>query len=635
MGEIRIVSYDGTAINDTTNYRAHFPSDLYSSPQFSAAMVGRTNAHPLLGNIERNGRQFLLRVDIYSGSRNTITRLFDPEAGQAKALVATLSDGESGYVMAYCENIKQVSGAGTASFVMTMRLHGDVYWRKTTATTVSDSLTASGDTIAVSNGGDMEAYPVITITPTSAKASGNGNEYRRFIKVEWPFAFGARNHPVDIVGAGLDTQIATTNFASATGDDIRVYRNGQLIDFWPGNINAATTRLWANLDFEADVALTLNGGIGAGDTTLTFNEDITRLPSKGLLLLNSGEVVVYASKNAASRSVSGVARGAKSTTAAIQADGTAVKWLQHDLTIAYGDGALAAYSADDTKKPVFNLNTSTNTSLVYSGEFGDDMALRTGGWQPSAGLGNGTADAGYCYTRDHSVSGTAERVSPWDTAGVAQNDEGVTRFWLHNPRGISAANITGGKTKTAVAAAAASFARVETSADGNAWVTELAIAATTDTQWTAFAQNLTGLFTSSTKETKYVSLTVEEGAEDAETYKAQITAVTITLQNGITVGVGSEAAAYETDLIITNDTTGDSFRIKAAVGTGVAIEIDCDNYTVKRMDDGSSLFSALEQIGGVRERILTLAVGSNTLSFVEAGLAGMDIDIKFRERYFD
>ena len=629
------VSYGGSSINSASTYEAHFIRDIFDLPRYTAVRVARSGAQPLIGGVNREGRTMFLEVWLgTSGTMAGLKAIFDPDDEQAKALVAQRSDGTNVYVMAICSEIKEDADGSGLAFVVTLEIHGEVHWQAATATTTRQSISSSGQTFTVSNPGDMLAYPKITITPTSAKSGGNN--YQRFVVVEWGNAYGVSNHPVDIVGAGLDTRVSpTTNFATSDGADVRLWVDGKAADFWLGNINTTTTRIWANLDMAAGVSLTLDGGIDASATTLTFNEAITDLPAAGLLLLNSGEVVTYTSKDNAAQTVSGVVRGAKNTTAATQADGTAVKWLQHDIVITYGDATLAAYVSDDTKKPVFTLASSTNTSWVYSGVFGDDARRRTGGWVPSAGLGSGTADAGYGFTRDHSVSGTAELVSPWDCVGVSQVNEGITRFWLYNPRGVSAANITGGKTKTAVAAAAASFARVETSADGNVWITELAITATANTSWTTFSQNLTSLYTSSTKETKYVALTIEEGMDDAESYKAQITAVTMTLQTGVTVAVGAENSAYSTDIVIANSTRSEQIRVRTAVATDVPIEIDCANFTAVRTDDNSSVIGAIDAATLRRKRWMSLNTGDNTIAVTETGLAGVGVDFDLNERYYD
>lgn len=629
------VSYGGSSISSTSTYEAHFIRDIFDLPRYTAVRVARSGAQPLIGGVNREGRTMFLEVWLgTSGTMAGLKAIFDPDDEQAKALIARRSDGTNVYVMAVCSEIKEDAGGSGLAFVVTLEIHGEVHWRAATATTTSQSISSSGQTFTVSNPGDILAYPKITITPTSARSGGNN--YQRFVVVEWGNAYGVSNHPIDIVGAGLDTRVSpTTNFATSDGADIRLWVDGKVADFWLGNINTATTRVWVNLDMAAGVSLTLDGAIDALATTLVVNEAITDLPAAGMLRLNSGEVVTYTSKDNATQTVSGVVRGAKNTTAATQADGTAVKWLQHDIVITYGDATLAAYVPDDTKKPVFNLTSSTNTSWVYSGVFGDDARRRTGGWVPSAGLGSGTADAGYCYTRDHSVSGTAELVSPWDCVGVAQANEGITRFWLYNPRGISAANITGGKTKTTVGAAAASFARVETSADGNVWITELAISATVNTSWTTFSQNLTSLYTSSTKETKYVSLTIEEGADDTESYKAMVTAVTMTLQTGVTVAVGAENSAYSTDVVISNSTRSEQIRVRSAVATGVPIEIDCANFTAVRTDDNSSVIGAIDAATLRRKRWMSLNTGDNTIAVTETGLAGVDVDFDLNERYYD
>lgn len=630
----KVVSWDNLAINDGTNYSSALRYS-HSLPTVSPTFIQRTNADTLIGNVSFPARQ-LSELGIVvedGGSVATIQSKFDPRSRQAKALVISDDDGgNQRYVMAYCVALEQVPGSGGVSFVATLFIHGDVAWRAAISTAALGILTASGQTVAVANNGNMFARPKFTITPTAA---GGGNDQRRFMYVPWTEDRGELLHPVDIAGAGLDTRIASTNFASATGDDIRVWVNGSPADFWLAGINTASTKVWVNLDFRAAVALTLDGGIDASATSLVFNEAIDALPVSGILRLNSGEMVTYTAKNTASKTVSGVTRGAKGTSAATQADGTAVSWVQHDIWLTYGDGSLAAYVTDDTRKPAFNLASSTNAAWVYSGEFGDNGRLRSGGWHPGGGLGGNTANAGYCYTRDHSGGGS-EITTPWDAIGLAQSGQGVTRWVLHSVRGISAANFSAGDKKTETAAAAASFAAVESATDGNNWTGEYAIPATSGTTWESWSQNVTGLYTASSKETKYVALRISQAAADTESYKVQATAVTITHQNGITPVIGSEAVAYSfSGLTVTDGTTGYAFRVSLPGALNSGIEIDTANRTAVRLDDNSNILDAVTWIGGVRAEQMPLEPGNTTYTFEEAGLAGITVGVSFEARYYD
>lgn len=634
----KIVSYDGLAINDGTNFQSAFEYS-HHLPTVSPSFIERTNATALVGNVSFSPHQLNpLTILVFNGSLPTLQAKFDPLSKQAKALVISDDDDTNQrYVMAVCTAFEQLPQSVGYGYVATLFVHGESYWRAGTATTASGSLTASGQTVAVSNGGDMNAYPKITLTPTSAKSSGNGNVYRQFMIVPWTMTRGATSEPVDIANAGLDTQIATTNFASATGDDIRVYVDGSPVNFWLSGANTANTKVWCNLDFAAGISLTLDGGVNSAATSLVFNESIDALPASGILhFTGNDEVVTYTAKSNATKTVSGVTRGTKGSSAATQSDAAAVAWVQHDVWITYGDSSLAAYASDDTYKPVFSLSSSTNSSWVYSSVFGDDARLRSGAWQPGGGIGGNTADDGYCFTRDHSGGSGSETTTPWDAIGLAQTEEGETRWVLYSPRGISAANFSTGKKYTATDAAAASFAAVQSATNGNDWTSEYAIPVTTaGASWEAWNQNVTGLYTANSKETKYIALQIAEGADDAESYKVQATAVTVTLQNGIATESLGEIAAYSSDITITNSTTGYALRLQLPVPLNEGVEIDTANRTVTLLADNSSVLDALTIQGGVRSEWLALAKGSNTITVTETGLAGLDVDIEFYARYYD
>ena len=148
-------------------------------------------------------------------------------------------------------------------YLVRLRVHGDVRPRAVAPTSSSWNVTSSGATTVIANGtagANDNAYPIVTLTPRAY--SVGANSYRRFITVRWRATSSASGYPVDITNDGLDTRVASTNFASATGADLRVYVDGADTDFWLDGIDTATTKIFVTLNWSAKQATTLATGVG-------------------------------------------------------------------------------------------------------------------------------------------------------------------------------------------------------------------------------------------------------------------------------------------------------------------------------------------------------------------------------------
>ena len=233
-------------------------------PELEIHSVARHGAHPLIGGVTRQGVELVMEVETLGGSADTLRAWFDNEDATPKVLVVVDEGGTNArYLKMLCARF--VPTNTPYIYLVTLRSHGDVRLRSVTPTSQHWDVTASGATVAVSNGTagvNDEAYPIITITPR-AYAVG-ANSYRRFISVRWRASSAASRYPVDIVNGGLDTRIGSTNFASAAGNDIRVIVDGVEANYWLHNVNTATTKVWVNLDWQAGQAGTLVSVSGDG-----------------------------------------------------------------------------------------------------------------------------------------------------------------------------------------------------------------------------------------------------------------------------------------------------------------------------------------------------------------------------------
>ena len=619
-----VYSWDGnTQVNDGVNFAAYFVGPELGLPELEIHSVARHGAHPLIGGVTRQGIEVMMEVEALAGSADTLRAWFDNEDATPKVLVVT---DEGGTNARYWKLLaaRFIPTNTPYIYLVTLRSHGDVRLRSVTPTSQHWDVTSSGATVAVNNGTagiNDEAYPVITLTPR-AYATG-ANTYRRFVTVRWRASSAASRYPVDIVNAGLDTRIASTHFASATGDDIRVIVNGVEANYWLHNVNTATTKVWVNLDWQAAQGGTLAVSMGTGSiTTVTVNEDITNFPASGLLEIGS-ELFAYSGKDTALRQFTGVTRAAKGTTAASHAAASGVSWIQHDVWIEYGSSSMAAPEIDNTRKPIFSISGSSNTSWDYD-DFDEDEASRAAVW-------------GFTNVRNTARYGgnQAASASPYGELGIRDDcaDLGVKTaieaYWsLFNPCGIVSANFQNGEYYysrnewTAL--------RVRSSSDGASWTTSYTVPVSVLNAWTAWSQNITLV-----SNARYVQLHMSEYAKNTKPMRVEAADVTLALNSSYTptVTIGGEQSTYRLQGTITNVTTGDALEVEFGMDIDESLEIDTDTHDVTYLTDNSPQYQALGIVGGSRKHLLRLQPGSNSLKYEETGLVDIDIDIEFERRW--
>jgi hypothetical protein len=619
-----LVSWNGNNINDGTNYQAILDASTYGLPGIDPKLGLRQGAWPLLAGIERPGKIVNFEIYIRGASVGTkqkqLSQWFDPDDETPKQLIGQdAGGGNTRYLMGVCIELAEVPFSAGLRFVVSIQVHGDVMWRETTPTNPSDWLiTATGQTKVVANGGEMDCYPILTITPTSAK-TGSWS-FKRFMVVRWRADGVGADYPTDIANNALDTRIASTNFALASGDDLRVWVDGIEVDRWLDGEDTATTKVWANLDFAAAVNMTLDGAIGAGDTELTVNESINKMPSSGILYIDS-EAITYASKSNNAKTFYGLTRGAKGTTAASHTDTTTVFWLQHDIWILYGNAAAGSPPANAATKPMFRLDTSTNTSWDYDDFNSFDPYFpirepRSGSWSFAE------TGAGEVYTGNQGAF-----ADPQIELGCHSVNYDFAKWYLDNPCGITNANFVNGQKRT--------DNYLQWGALEAAYIySDLAIeyyvpAPTINNTWQTWSQNealttgakTVGLFA----ETDYYMETYIEAAD-----------VTLTLNssNTPTIVIGAEQSSYSLDCVITNQTTGDSIELTFNMETNEDLEFDTDAKTVIYLLDNTNQFQALTVSGGPRRDWLPLQPGNNTLRFDDVGTNGVTIDVTYEERFY-
>lgn len=633
-----------------------------SLPTVKAITARRIGAHPIVSGIERTGRYIPLGIKIEGSSlsilREQLMRWLDPEDETPKKLAATDDDSSNErYLHCICESLqpKRVGKSIISRlYVALLRVDKDVRWQsESLVTETSWNVTASGQTRMVNNQGGDEAYPIIKVKPTSNKTAGNGFTKRRFVPVLWNNTAAVTNYPICIGPLDLST------FAQADGDDVRVYVNGVEVDRWLGGTLVSNVKVWLNLDFDTRATTEVGVATGTGAITeIQCQQDIADFPSSGLLLIEN-ELFTYTGKSNVDRTFTGVTRAAKDTTAANHVVGTTIYWIQHEVWLYYGDSSLTAPSTDDTYKPVFDLDASTNTVWDYDSTqskcdgFGEDGVNRPGAWTAATAT-DSEANFGSRWksTADHQTD-----ASPWTDLGERHttfgNYNANKRYvWnLYNPCGISQASFADGECAAVKGTNVPSYVtkevRLVSSEDKSTWTTQgtVTITQTEDCDpvappalpsawqsWSASSVSMSGYYVG------FYGI-LELGSSSAYQGKVWVECadIVVTLNSTYTPTInatilGNEQDAYQLTATITNTTTGESVPLDFTLELNEQLEIDTDQKTVTYLVDNSGQLSALTVDGGVRKKWLPLDPGSNTLRYDETGVQGVTVDVSCRKR---
>lgn len=625
---MKVVSWDSNNINDVTNYTSVIMAGAYGLAAVKAIMAKRHGAWPKFGGLERPGKQIFVHILISGASVATLQKQlnqwFDPDDETPKKLIVEDDTGGTNdrYIMGICERLSIIGKSGL-EWVATIRIDDDILFREIAFTAPGTwSIIAASDNQNFTNNGQADVYPKIVITPIQAKTGSW--PFKRFIVVRWRANLPDTVYPIDIVNNSLDTRIASTNFAQADGDDLRVFVDGLEADRWLNGINTATTKVWVNLDWEADIPLTLANDINASVTSIQVDEDITGMPSEGIFILNS-EIITYGSKSNATKTFNDCTRGAKTSTAASHTDGDGIDWLQHDIWILYGNSTIGAPSIDDDFEPMFVRSTASNTSWDYN-DFKDDITGFPGFPKPRARswLESGGAEK-YTATQ-FTFADPAEEIGIHADGITSQEFQGW--WYLKNACGIASANFVNGEKKADIP-----FdydGRITSSTVlGIPTTIEFTIPKPSGTGWESWSRNETLLANS-----KSVGIHLfNDGFQEMWLECADVT-LTLNSAQTPTVAVRSEVGNYSLAATLTNVTTGDVITITYSMGLNDEIEINTDLKTVVDLEDGSNQFQAKEVVGDPRRDWLKLEPGINDIQFDDAGTVEIEIDITWEERYY-
>lgn len=511
-----------------------------------------------------------------------------------------------------CEAAPPWAPGGTPTdrgVVATLAVDKEVRWRQRDGDVHFWRCYDGNETTVVDVDTEDDVYPEFRITARTAKTAGF--QYRQWQAVKWDSSNSATDYPVMLGAFNL------TGKAQGDGDDIRVYVDGTEVDRWLGGTLVSAVKVWANLDFEADVSLTLAEAIAAsGDIDyIQFNEDISDLPVEGIIYIDS-EAFTYTDKNNRTRKVAGITREAKGTSAASHSASTAAYWIQHDVWMYYDDSTLSAPTVDDDYKPAFDLDNSTNSSWDYN-DFGEDDGLRVAQWADETIYGSPTI-----YTANRGTDADPHEEIGIKVTASAQE----ARWYVYCPCGISNVNFANGEKYDANKAVW--FGRVESSVDGSSWTTEYSVPApSADSTWESWSYSA-----AITASSLYAAMWMSSGA-DSNTAYLECADVTLTIDNPVTATASAEQNNYPLVCTITNGATGEAIMITAEMVVDQVLVVDTYEKSAI-LDDGTRLATAVVT-DTTRQEWLRMVDGENELAFEDSGTQEVEIDILWDRRLFE
>lgn len=640
---MRIVSFDGANINDGATFRATFDYSFHAPSQ--QAQVVTAGNRPSVSSVSPNPRQLTLFVMILDASnldthRRTLHKLFDQSDDSLHTLVVDGDDGQGNrYWNVIVQAFDQVPTFGGLTFAATLLIDKDNRPRRVNRTFNTESVTSSGQQWIVNNSaGDLEAYPIIKVTPIQDNASQWGK--KRFLRIRWNAELSARNYPVDVLDQYATSALVSAGDMQANGDDLRIVVDDVLVDFWLVNPNTVATEAWVNLDFDIYPDLTLKTGFADVDsvTELAVNEDISAFPESGIVVITD-EIFSYTGRNLSQRKFTGVTRATRGSSAATHVADDTVWLCQHDIWMLYDNPSAAAHVPDDRHKPVFDLSSSTNATWDYN-EFGEPrISQRAARWTFTEVEG-ATEHIGY-YTGSQ-----VTYVSPATHLGILMSRlysvSNLARWYLTNPCGIEQAQFSGEKFADHVGHFNAGIQMWNHGPAGPLRAGNLISAPASDSTWESYNETLSDPHEFSW-DPPYTELQFElwtaAGSTPADPSSTEVRVdasdVTLTLRSDLvpTFQVMPEINNYTLQATIRNETTGDEIRLDMEIELNDTVIIDTDTKTVTLESDGRSLYRGLSLPGdSARREWLPLAQGDNTITYTETGVVEVEVEFEWERR---
>jgi hypothetical protein len=633
---IKLVSYNGHNINDGTNYRAVLPAGSPLQPAVSADYVERADNWPVYaGKTFRKGNKFEIEIAMlgnYGSQLNILNGWFDVEDNTPRTLaIQDESNGNKAWkIECVCVGVPELAG----NVVTVVLESADGKWTAVTEDSTSWSITATGQTKEVPVGGNAPARPIIEFTPTGG--AGGGYAYRKYIQV---------NNPIDkgYVDWGLMVTLDTAALVSggkcqADGDDLRLIVDGIEANRWLADMNTDHTKVhWVatygpRIEFTLGTAIASSGTIGeiqAVKNTANLKKLIL-LPKQGLVLIGS-EIFTYSGVDLKTYKVGVVNRAQRTTSMAAHSSGDTVKWLEHDIWLMYGDSTLSAPVTDDTKKPIYDLISSTMDSLVYT-SFADSAGLRAGSWKKAVISSSGKLSKTYTGNQGDEADPATEmgmEMNAWQLKAIWKGETAVIEWRGLFPAGVTEVSSSGEKRRDSTSWP--SLAALQRSLDGKSWATEWnETTPVSEDTWTAWTHAAEAISFGPMYVRFVLSGSILGSANNQVRMEVEAVTVVMTSANVLQISLLTEAATYWMDARFTNVESGEYFEISYPMTVNRKLTIDCAAKRVLYIDTD---VLAMPRLSSMRKDWLNLLPGmDNTVQYDAASTGAATVVIKRRDR---
>lgn len=635
---LNLFTWNGQNINDGSPFYSVFPPGSKVNLHGNVVSSPRAGNYPFVNGIVPDAQALMIQVRIAAGSdidvnREKVKQYFNFEDGTRHNLIAkdAADSDKQWYVTGFVRDVRN-EGQNRNSFLILFQLEYP-YWKLVTAADTTWNVTATGQTQAITNAGNRNVPPKITLTPTITKTGGLS--YRRWIPIynNMDISYIA---PLDITNGGLDTATLTTAKMQADGDDFRVWVDGIEVDRWLNDMDTAGTECWNNINLAPRQEGTTNTSIaGAGAiTTITLSTTRANLDflhnmaaAVNKVVLIDSEAFIFTGVNLVTYQLTGVTRTMKGTTIAAHAQPKTVRWIEHDIWILYGDSTLSAPDVDDNNKPMFSL-ASTNGAWTWA-YFYDADSARPGGWKGEV-LASRTG-LSYVYTADSNTF-----ADPSTHLGLAligspdfqvQNETGTLDWMFSHPATITTVLFSGDKYMSGSWPAIVGLQYLQTN---TAWFTADNQAQPALTySWESFGPTTVSLATPYPSTIRFV---IDGLLSSAISEMALIQFDTVTgtwdATKLPTITVGAEAACNYFDLTLTNNTTGEYIKAAVPCALNETVTIDCE-LKEAYISDGSRVRVTLSTD---RAEWLDLLPGANTLQYDDTGTNAVTVHVIHRDR---
>ncbi len=185
-------------------------------------------------------------------------------AAQAASLYAAqlAADWKARWCNVIAEEVKAFAIGGEETdqgVVSTLAMDGDVRWRSRDGAAFWRLIAGTGSCV-VNNDGDDDAYPLIYITPKTAK-TGDTWAYKVWNPIKWLAASAGTSYPVEITEQGLDAgNLVSASKMQADYDDLRVKVDGVEVNRWLSTVVIEDCEDAWNESVDADFTVTTPAG---------------------------------------------------------------------------------------------------------------------------------------------------------------------------------------------------------------------------------------------------------------------------------------------------------------------------------------------------------------------------------------